>query len=62
VRLFGLGKGDVAIGGGAMFAWYQDLQKLKVGDVISGTNDINSDLGYISTPKVGGYFALQYKF
>lgn len=62
VRLFGLGKGDVAIGGGAMFAWYQDLQKLKVGDVITGTNDINADLGYISTPKVGGYFALQYKF
>lgn len=62
VRLFGLGKGDVAIGGGAMFAWYQDLQRLKVGDVITGTNDINSDLGYISTPKVGGYFSLQYKF
>jgi hypothetical protein len=62
IRLFGLGKGDVAIGGGAMFGWYKDLQKLKVGDVVTGTKDITADLGYISTPKIGGYFAIQYKF
>lgn len=62
LRLFGLGKGDVALGGGALFGWYKDLQKLKVGDVVSGTSDINSDLGYISTPKIGGYVAIQYKF
>jgi hypothetical protein len=62
LRLFGMGKGDIAIGGGGMFAWYKDLQKLKVGDVISGTNDINADLGYLSRPKIGGYFAIQYKF
>lgn len=62
LRLFGLGKGDVALGGGAMFGWYKDLQKLKVGDVVGGTSDINSDLGYITTPKVGGFVAIQYKF
>jgi hypothetical protein len=45
-----------------MLGWYKDLQKLKIGDVVAGTNDINSDLGYISTPKVGGYLAIQYKF
>jgi len=62
LRLFGLGKGDVAIGGGAMFAWYKDLQKLKVGDVVTGTTQIDADLGYSSRPKLGGYFAIQYKF
>ncbi len=62
LRLFGLSKGDVAIGGGAMFAWVKDLQKLHVGDVVTGTNDINSDLGFSSRPRVGGYFAIQYKF
>jgi hypothetical protein len=62
VRLFGLGKGDVAIGGGGMFAWYRDLQKLKVGSVISGPADIDADLGFSSRPKIGGYVAIQYKF
>jgi hypothetical protein len=62
LRLFGLGKGDVAIGGGAMFGWYKDLQKLQVGSIITGTTDINNDLAYISTPKVAGYMAIQYKF
>jgi hypothetical protein len=61
-RLFGLGKGDFAIGGGIMAAWFKDLQKLKVGDVITGTNDINSDMGFISRPKFGPYFVVQYKF
>jgi hypothetical protein len=62
LRLFGLSKGDVAVGGGAMFSWVKDLQKLRVGDVVSGTNDINTDLKFNSRPKVGGYFAIQYKF
>lgn len=61
-RLFGLGKGDIALGAGVMGAWYRDLQKLKVGDVVSGTNDITSDLGFISRPKFGGYLTIQYKF
>jgi hypothetical protein len=62
VRLFGLGKGDVGLGGGAMFAWYKDLQKLQVGQVVTGTQQIQSDLGFISAPKIGGYVAIQYKF
>ena len=62
IRLFGLGKGDVAVGGGAAFTWVKDLQKLKVGDAVTGTNDINSDLGFSGTPRVAGYFAIQYKF
>jgi hypothetical protein len=62
LRLFGVGKGDVAIGGGAMFAWFKDLRTLQVGQVVSGTAAIDSDLGFSSSPKVGGYFAIQYKF
>jgi len=62
LRLFGLSKGDVAVGGGAMFGWYKDLNKLHVGDVVTGTQAIQSDLTFISAPKVGGYVAIQYKF
>jgi hypothetical protein len=61
-RLFGVGKGDVALGGGAMFAWFKDLQKLHIGDVVAGTQQIDSDLGFTSRPKLGGYVAIQYKF
>lgn len=61
-HLFGLGKGDVAVGGGLMLGWYKDLNKLQVGDVVTGTNDINNDLGYIGTPKPAAYAAIQYKF
>ncbi len=62
LRLFGLRKGDISIGGGAMFAWVKDLQKLKPGDVVTGMTDINADLGYSARPKLGGYFAIIYKF
>lgn len=62
LRLFGAGRGDVAIGGGLMFAWIKDLQKLKEGDVIGGTKDIEADLGYATRPKAEGYFVIQYKF
>lgn len=62
IRLFGLGKGDFAVGGGLLLGWYKDLQKLKVGSVISGTADIDADLGYINTPKPAPYITLQYKF
>jgi hypothetical protein len=61
-HLFGVGKGDVAIGGGAMFGWTKDLQKLKIGDVVTGTKDIDADLGYSGTPHVKAYFTIQYKF
>jgi hypothetical protein len=62
LRLFGLGKGDIGVGGGAMFAWYKDLNKLHVGDVVTGTSAIQSDLTFISSPKIGGYLSIQYKF
>lgn len=62
IRLFGLGKGDFALGGGLLLGWYKDLQKLKVGSVISGTADIDADLGYINTPKPAPYINFQYKF
>jgi hypothetical protein len=61
-HLFGIGKGDVAIGGGAMFGWTKDLQKLKIGDIVTGTKDIDADLGYSGTPHVKAYFTIQYKF
>lgn len=59
-RLFGSAKGDISIGGGAMFARYKDLKTLKA--VVSGTKDIEADLGHVSRPKSGTYFAIQYKF
>jgi hypothetical protein len=61
-RLFGLGKGDIGLGGGLLLGWYKDLQKLKVGSAVSGTAEIDADLGYISTPKPAPYITLQYKF
>jgi len=62
LRLFGAGKGDVAIGGGLMLAWVKDLQTLKEGDVVTGTKDIEADLGYGARPRPRGYFGIQYKF
>jgi len=55
-------KGDIAVGGGLLLGWYQELQKLKVGDVVKGTSDITADLGYIKTPQPAPYFTIQYKF
>jgi hypothetical protein len=63
LRLFQVGgKGDIALGGGLLLGWFQDLQKLKVGDVVKGTADITADLGYIKTPQPAPYFTIQYKF
>lgn len=60
IRLFGLPKGDVALGAGAMIAWVQDLRTLQVDHPAGGTSDIDADLHAVR--KHGGYFALQYKF
>ena len=60
IRLFGLPKGDVALGAGAMIAWVKDLRTLHVGQPIGGTSDIDADLHFVR--KQGGYFAVQYKF
>ncbi len=62
LRLFTLGKGDFAAGGGVALGWYKDLSKLHVGSVITGTADINADLSFISAPKPAPYISLQYKF
>jgi len=61
-RMPGGPKGAFVIGVGAMFAWVKDLQQLHVGSVITGTKDIESDLGFDPQPKVRWYFNLQYKF
>ena len=60
VRLFGLPKGEVALGGGGMIAWVKDLRTLQVGAPVGGTSDIEADLGYVR--RHGWYTALQYKF
>ena len=60
IRLFGLPKGDVALGGGGMFAWIKDLRSLRVGDPVGGTSDIQANLHYVN--RNGYYAALQYKF
>jgi hypothetical protein len=60
LRLFGLPRGDVALGLGAMIAWVKDLDSLRVGDPVGGTVDIEADLRYAR--RQGLYAALQYKF
>ena len=60
VRLFGLPKGDVALGAGWMMAWIKDLRSLEEGDVVGGTKDIEADMR--SVRRHGLYLALQYKF
>jgi len=62
LRLFVVGRGDVAVGGGLLLAWVRDLSTLAVGDVVSGTADIQKDLAFGRTPRAGHYFVIQYKW
>jgi len=62
IRLFGIGRGDVGIGGGAALTWVRDLTKLEVGQTVGGTADIEKDLSFKHAPHVGSYLVLQYKF
>jgi len=62
IRLFGMGSGDIALGGGLMLGWIKDLQKLEVDDPVGGSADIDADLAFRSTPDQGGYFVIQYTF
>ena len=62
IRLFGIGRGDFAIGGGAVVSWVRDLTKLDVGQTVGGTADIEKDLSFSHPPRVGSYMVLQYKF
>lgn len=59
-RLFALGKGNVAVGVGAIMAWVKDLTELEPGDKVTGTKDIESDLSY--QRRVRPYVALLYSF
>lgn len=62
IRLFAMpGKGDVALGYGLTITWTKDLKTLKPGDV-AGTADIQADLAFVSQPRFGQYFGIQYKF
>jgi hypothetical protein len=60
LRLFGIGTGDVALGGGWISGWVQDLKTLRVGDRVGGTIDIDRDLGFAR--RDGWYVLAQYKF
>jgi hypothetical protein len=60
LRLFGAGTGDIALGGGWITAWTQDLKTLRIGDRIGGTIDIDRDFGF--TRRSGWYLLAQYKF
>jgi hypothetical protein len=62
IRVFVVGRGDVAVGGGLLLAWVRDLATLAVGDVVSGTADIREDLGFGRAPRAGHYFVIQYKW
>ncbi len=51
----------IAISGGLAMTWVKELDKLKVGDRISGTDDIDKDLNYqFTSPKP--YIGIQYNF
>jgi hypothetical protein len=52
----------IRITGGLAIAWIEELDKLKVGDKVLGTADIDNDLKYSGFPKFSPYVGLQYKF
>lgn len=60
VRLFGAGRGDVALGGGWMVGWVKDLRTLREDDPVGGTKDIEANLE--SWRRSGWYVVIQYKF
>ncbi|KAF2510095.1 hypothetical protein EYY60_11320 [Flavobacterium zhairuonense] len=51
-----------AIAGGLAMTWIKELDTLKVGDKINGTEDIDKDFKYSSVPKFKPYVAIQYNF
>lgn len=52
----------LAISGGIAMTWIKELDKLKVGDKITGTDDIDKDFKFSSAPKFAPYVSLQYNF
>ncbi len=49
----------LAIAGGVAMTWIKELDKLKVGDKISGTAEIENDYKYSSSPVLTPYFGIQ---
>ena len=62
VRLFAVGKSDVSVSGGGVVAWVKTLKTLKEGDVITGTKEIEADMGFKGTPQLRPYVSLLVKF
>nr|WP_199157325.1 hypothetical protein [Pedobacter sp. ASV2] len=62
IRINSNGLKRLAVSGGIAMTWIKELDKLKVGDKISGTDDIEKDLQYQFTWPPKPYIALQYKF
>jgi hypothetical protein len=52
----------MAVAGGIAMTWVKELQNLKVGDKVSGTDDIEKDYNYGSAPMITPYISLQYNF
>ncbi|WP_316802944.1 hypothetical protein [Pedobacter nototheniae] len=62
IRINSNGLKRLAISGGIAMTWVKELDKLKVGDKVSGTDDIEKDLQFQFTWPPKPYIALQYKF
>jgi hypothetical protein len=56
------GSRRITISGGLAMSWLKELDTLEVEDVISGTDDIDKDFKYSSTPSFAGYVGIQYNF
>ena len=52
----------LTISGGIAMSWIKELDQLKVGDKILGTEDIEKDYKYGSAPKFTPYVGLQFNF
>lgn len=52
----------IAISGGVAMTWIQELDKLNVGDKVTGTDDINKDLKYKFSWPPKAYIGIQYNF
>jgi|WetSurSiteA1Bulk_404760.scaffolds.fasta_scaffold01202_3 hypothetical protein len=55
-------KTRLRITGGLAMTWTKELDKLKVGDKVLGTADIDNDLKYSGSPKFSPYIGIQYNF
>jgi hypothetical protein len=62
IRLFAMGKADISLSGGVVAAWVKKLKTLEVGDAISGSKDIDADLGFKGLPTTRPYIAILVKF